>query len=257
MRLNQFLDTSNELLIFKNRHGFKLVNSEKKHLKLDSFYDTGFTVADILQLPFNASFSTPEVVIQRINMQAAATLDFISTEDAIGRNISHVVQPKSAELIIQHNQSALERNQIQMFEEDIFRKDNLSLHRLSFYSPLYGNDEKIIGLFGCTIVIGHQPIDISLAKLASLGFSDSFKRLNNHLLPGSYLCGVYFTKREKQILHYLVRGFTAKNIARTINLSVRTIEDYLGNMKNKLNVSTKGELISKVMDTLLPNNLNN
>lgn len=50
--------------------------------------------------------------------------------------------------------------------------------------------------------------------------------------------------RQSECLYYLVRGMSAKQIAKILNLSHRTVEDYIESLKNKLNCDAKSELIS-------------
>ena len=45
--------------------------------------------------------------------------------------------------------------------------------------------------------------------------------------------GVYFTKREVEIISHLMGGKTIKTIANSLNLSPRTIETYLNQIKSK------------------------
>lgn len=60
------------------------------------------------------------------------------------------------------------------------------------------------------------------------------------------MTGSNLTKREEQCLSYYIQGYTAKEIASFFNLSIRTVENYIYNVKQKLNVSTKTDLIYKV-----------
>lgn len=55
------------------------------------------------------------------------------------------------------------------------------------------------------------------------------------------------SKRQAQCLQYLLEGKSAKQTANMLNLSTRTIEFYLDNMKKKMNCRTKLELAGKVM----------
>ncbi len=52
------------------------------------------------------------------------------------------------------------------------------------------------------------------------------------------------SERERECLHYLFMGKSAKDTALIMNLSPRTIESYLENMKNKMGCYTKGDLFS-------------
>lgn len=54
------------------------------------------------------------------------------------------------------------------------------------------------------------------------------------------------TKRERQCLELLLQESTATRIAEKLNLSVRTVEDYLERIKSKLGCSTKQELIVRL-----------
>lgn len=51
------------------------------------------------------------------------------------------------------------------------------------------------------------------------------------------------TKREFECLLWCIKDKTAKQIARILSLSPRTVEEYLGNLKNKLGCRSKYELI--------------
>lgn len=62
---------------------------------------------------------------------------------------------------------------------------------------------------------------------------------------------MHFDQREREILYWLVRGQTAKHIARKLGVSHRTVEHRLEKIKFKLNVTSRAELIDKVIDWLL------
>lgn len=57
-----------------------------------------------------------------------------------------------------------------------------------------------------------------------------------------------FTKREQELLEYVAHGFPASYISDELALSVRTIETHLNSFKNKLNCTTKSELIEKAKE---------
>lgn len=58
----------------------------------------------------------------------------------------------------------------------------------------------------------------------------------------------YFSPREIDILKQLASGYPASHIAQELNLSVRTIENYLVVIKDKLLCSSKVELIQKAQE---------
>lgn len=57
---------------------------------------------------------------------------------------------------------------------------------------------------------------------------------------------IYFTQREAETMQLLLQGHTLVSAAEQLNLSPRTIEYYLKNMKMKLSCKTKSDLLKKV-----------
>ncbi|MBS0350625.1 MAG: helix-turn-helix transcriptional regulator [Proteobacteria bacterium] len=51
------------------------------------------------------------------------------------------------------------------------------------------------------------------------------------------------SQRELECFFYLIRGKTAKSIAKMLGISYRTVETHIDHLKNKLNCSSKTELI--------------
>jgi LuxR family transcriptional activator of conjugal transfer of Ti plasmids len=59
------------------------------------------------------------------------------------------------------------------------------------------------------------------------------------------------TKREYDCLHLTLRGQSARAVGESLGISQRTVEEYLNNVKRKLGVHSKSELISAAMDMLM------
>lgn len=57
---------------------------------------------------------------------------------------------------------------------------------------------------------------------------------------------IYFTKRQVAIIHWLVQGKTAEEIAIILKLSKRTVEEHIHNMKDKLKCYKLTQLIYKL-----------
>lgn len=55
------------------------------------------------------------------------------------------------------------------------------------------------------------------------------------------------TKREIEVLKVAARGLSNKDIAKTLRLSSRTVQAHLGNIFNKLNVSSRTEAVISAM----------
>ena len=60
---------------------------------------------------------------------------------------------------------------------------------------------------------------------------------------------LYFTQREAECMLNLIKGRTISTTATALELSARTVEFYVNNMKRKLDCRTKSDLIQKVLET--------
>lgn len=58
----------------------------------------------------------------------------------------------------------------------------------------------------------------------------------------------FLTKKEKQVIHYIAKGMTSKQVAEKMNLSSRTVETHRYNILNKMNVKSAVELIKLLSD---------
>ncbi len=54
---------------------------------------------------------------------------------------------------------------------------------------------------------------------------------------------VALSERERQVLSGIARGFTRQEIARTLNVSVKTVETYRARIRKKLELQSRAELV--------------
>ncbi len=86
----------------------------------------------------------------------------------------------------------------------------------------------------------------SKKKLTQLANTIISTRKTRQYALGKNYPNIYLTPREAQIMCYLLQGRSSKKIAITLELSVRTVEFYLSNMKLKLGCHSKIELINYI-----------
>ncbi len=72
------------------------------------------------------------------------------------------------------------------------------------------------------------------------------KKLAKKYGLGEQYPGVYITSREYDCITQLLKGKTIKGIAKLYDLSPRTVEFYIKNVKVKMNCSIRDELIEKI-----------
>lgn len=112
-------------------------------------------------------------------------------------------------------------------------------------TPLLDNNKEVIG----TLYHGADITNSSLLELGALMSRYSCESVKNDFLSqGSILLDNNFhdiklTKRQSEVLFYLLRGKTNKKISLFLKISERTVEDYIEQLKFKFNAQNKFELI--------------
>ena len=96
-------------------------------------------------------------------------------------------------------------------------------------------NQKCIGLSGSFIDI----TGLNLVK--KVGYYDSKER---RYYLGKELGNVWLTYREIEVLKCLLQGYTARRIGDIFKISPKTVESYIENLRFKLDVSSKNEVIA-------------
>lgn len=210
-------------------------------------------VSNIMSLPVNVYFMDIDSCMRKVNDQTAKSCGYISTVNAIGKSIRDVSKKETANRIIKNDREIISNRINKVTTETYTRLDDIDLTAISIKFPWYQNDE-VIGVMGCSILVDQQNITSlsdTLSKLMQTGLLMPSQAVASSL-PGLIIDDVYFDERDQQILYLTVRGKTAKNIARIISISHRTVEHRIEKIKLKLSVATRSELIDKVIDYFLP-----
>ena len=90
--------------------------------------------------------------------------------------------------------------------------------------------------------------DQSSERLDDIMVEKNKKNLSRIFL-GPEFPGIYLTGREEECAIHLMQGNTLKEIARHLELSPRTVEFYMKNIKNKLNCRTKFQMMRALIVT--------
>lgn len=118
---------------------------------------------------------------------------------------------------------------------DYTGKELLFLHTKS---PKVDQEGRVIGVRCHAVEIVNPNIMDLVRQLLRVSPSETQQFSLN-----SVKCEIQLSKRQKEVLFYLTRGKTSKMIAKILSLSVRTVEYYIENIKEKFNCRTKSELI--------------
>jgi DNA-binding CsgD family transcriptional regulator len=243
MSLNKTCQISDEFSIVREGNGIRLVAPKP-------FIKNIFSVRQVLNLPFNAYFYIGYDTLAFSNEVNANSIGF--TADEIREiPVQKIVTKTSASILQKTHQSIYAKNQAHILEEMISLKQGSEVKGLTIKFPWYAESQKPIGIFGISAISQENRSSLIPHFLSTLmqtgllvqsandvGFSQSLKTLN------------LLTKREKEVAMYVVRGKSYKQIANLLAVSHRTIEHHVENIKKKLNVFNKSQLIENLFDVI-------
>lgn len=243
---------NNELIPYRWLNGVKLVRPEDGNcFALVGFESLKYNVACLFNMGFNVYFVDKNNVIQSANESTIKVCGFNSVSDAIGNKIEKVAKKETYLFEYAHEQEVIKKNKLLIKHENYQRADGLDLAYVAFKFPWYDSQNNIIGVFGCSLPLDHSDRDLfphALSQLVNTGLlSMAEKATSDQAVAPLTIDGVALTQREVDCIQSLLKGFTAKQIGKNLGISRRTVENYLANTKNKLNVSTKAELIEKII----------
>lgn len=170
----------------------------------------------------------------------------------IGRSDYDMSWETFADLFRQRDKEAITINQLSSFDPVPISK-SIILTVQSIKSPIQDKKGETIGIFGQVNLL---TMNNSLEKvLAAIRVLD---QKNNTLFHGNniqhsykishYPASLKLTSRETECLFLLVSGKSAKEMAKFLEISPRTVEYYIENIKSKLCVSSRSEIIEKAVE---------
>jgi DNA-binding CsgD family transcriptional regulator len=233
---------SDDLQIVRAGNGIKLIKADNQSMNHDAY-----TIGRLKDLPVSFYFLNMEGETCFINHEGARVCGFVSASQSVGKSLLDVSRQESAARLIHNCSVVIETDSIQIFEEENLRNDNVSLQFLSIKAPWYDEDNQIIGVMGCSIVVGQHSLSKSLSIVRKLGLMDQ-QFAAKQTIDDLRINNVCLTRRELQCLKLTVKGYTAKRIAKELAISHRTVEEYLNNIRVKTGASSKAELIEMTVE---------
>lgn len=151
-----------------------------------------------------------------------ALMGYQSDDDILMKNPLIALPHKGLEVIITENMKVIKTGKAHQFLNRVNFNNKKVFIFVTVKAPMYDNNNKIAGVFGISHLLSIYDI--------------------NGQIPEK------ITPRERICLMQLIRGKTSKQIADSLKLSIRTIEFYINNIKNKLACKSKSELIMKIYE---------
>lgn len=187
------------------------------------------------------------------NRRAAYLFGYKNEEELLGHNAFDIPCPAAqfAEYFL--TQDAMVRQEQKTFEYlDIHTYADGDPHIcFTKKSPFYHEDRLVGTLCFCT--------EIKSETIQNIASEIIKKDRSFYALPNdrSYVFTANkvseFSERELECLFYLLRGYSAKEIAKHLLLSHRTVETYIERIKNKAGLVTKSQLIDYALSEGLIN----
>lgn len=242
------LAPSDELRLVKYQNGIKLVKpvaSIVSHSMADSH-----TVQAIMRLPIAIYFDNLNHETLTCNDLSAEECGFDSSTRMRGRSWYQYFKLSTVSQPLAYVNETLQKEIVKISYENATRNDGSCRDVISIRMPWYDDDNVIKGLFGCAIILDLHPVSESFEVINQLGILNSTLTPQTQKLLGKEINSVHLSKRKCDCLYLTIRGKTAKQIAAELGLSCWTVQEYLANIKLKMNVSTKSQLIEKTIDSL-------
>ncbi len=189
-----------------------------------------------------------------VNNAVANITGYKSPEAVMGKNVAdiHIQAPAVllAEDFYEEDKLVLKENKkINVFCFGYYA-DGRSHAFLGEKFPIKNKKNEVIG-------VGWSSIDVSNLNMINFGlilakqnsrYSAKFKKNQFTFIIKDDHPGIQLTPRQKECLFYILRGKTTKSIAAKLNLSAKTIETHIDNIKTKFKCHSKSALIEKAID---------
>lgn len=229
---------SNELQVVRYKSGIKLMRPN---------VNNKLALSDLLNQSFNVFIQDLSYNILEANESCWANCGFDSRRKVIGKNLIELYDNKAMmDSVLKNNEVIIKQEKNIFANEHMQLDDGTEINTLSLKFPWYDENNVLIGLIGCALPVNNANVN---------GVAKSLNYLNAYLLD-SYATNFSITvnppyaltPRERDVVKYIIRGKTLRETARLLNLSKRTIESYFENVKNKIGVYSKSEVIDKLYE---------
>ncbi len=239
---NTYLDSNFEYILGRCGNGVKL---SRPGDKLDELSFSKMSLATLLDIPSAIYFEDCNHQTIICNEITAEECGFNSLNDCIGVPWYLPFEGKSIRNSLQNDKSVIQQETLMFLEEAAVRNDGTMIRTLSVRMPWYHKDNELIGLFGCSILLDKHSVSGVLAQLHNMGLLSYAPKFAMPAKRTAIFKNL--TKREKKCLELMLDGKSAKAIARDMEISHRTVEQYTDDIKKKLGYKTKYQLISNIL----------
>lgn len=215
--------------VVRQPYGFELSFAE----------NSGIHIKQLDAMPCNFYLTAQNGIMSHMNLMNAQTIGPFSVPSLIGKTLFEINQLHDDALQAINHNSWVEQHKKLLICDETLTVDNALLRCISIKIPLWF-EQKFWGTLGFSLYQNRDPVSHVLFQLTQAGFMNVQPEPTLATsTPNQY----NLSKREKECLYHSIKGKSAREIAIILHLSTRTIEQYMMNIKNKLKVNSRSEMI--------------
>ncbi len=240
------LKLSNEIAKFKD-----LVGKQVEGIKILTY--------SLLGQGYDMYWKNKQGLYMGVNRFTAETLKGFSNSTVIGKSDGDIYEASIASQYKENDLLVMTSRQLILLEETYVSSRDVSTNTqgLSIKIPVYDENNKVIGVIGQSKPINKLLALQNIQKFFSFPDTEAFIQRVRFLAIFALLSGgsmqavrtcPTLSRREKEIAYYLLRSYSATEIAKSLAISIRTVETHLNHMKSKLRCSNKLQLVNKLFE---------
>lgn len=205
---------------FTRKYNFRKPNQELG-CELDKYFS---------YLPAHVFLRNVDGIYLWCNTKQAQTLNLNNSYEFCNKTAFDIIDEKSALMILNNDQEVLSQNIEKSFKESAYFVSGIEMQSIVSKKAITDPDGEVIGLIGISIEVPMTQINANntINAIENLGLS----------------------RREAECIYYFAKGKSAKEIARIICISNRTVEKHIDNSRLKLGFVRRLQLIELVNDIL-------
>lgn len=151
-----------------------------------------------------------------------------------------------AQTFRKQDQVAIKKGNIKILNICKFRNGE-HLKLMGTKKPYYNEKNKLIGIISVEVDLSKSAYKKSVITILNdtKKFMQPYNQYGFQFLENMDDMQSKVSAREMECLYYLIRGRTAKEIAKLLTISARTVEIHIVHLKEKLGCYSKSELVAK------------
>lgn len=198
----------------------------------------------ISNYPVHFFANTISGVILAANDLQAEYFGNSSVSDFLGKCYFDLISKAEAETLVDNNIITMNSAAPQLF-----REIGLGNECLTGKTRLFNIRNHAIGVGGIAFYLHQIPLKdivILMKQLVCLN-------IITDVVKSDYVSNISRLKqlsdRERECVHHLIRGMTYKEIANVLEISPRTVEGHIENIKNKLGCYSRSDIFSAIFES--------